>query len=179
MYSFNELHSALDGLGPHISKMRESIYSILAAILHLGNVNFKTDNLGFAQINDGDGSHDALEFAAKLLAINRKYLERVILERTVAVAGNLILYVFSMRWIFQCRFKKLLLFCSHSVQLNDTLAARARDSVIKLIYCELLRFLVETINGPTNPSNISEQYIAMLDIAGFGRLIYRRLIYLI
>lgn len=105
LYSFNELHSALDGLGPTISRMRESIYSILAAILHLGNVNFKTDNLGSAQINDDDGSHDALEFAAKLLAINRKYLERVILERTVAVADNLISYVFSMRCIFQSRFK--------------------------------------------------------------------------
>lgn len=93
-YTFNELDNALDGLGPDISGMRNSIYSILAALLHLGNVNFKADQLGFAQINDIDDSYIALERAAYLLAINVNEIESVLLERKLIVGADSISYVY-------------------------------------------------------------------------------------
>ncbi|XP_031633965.1 myosin heavy chain 95F-like, partial [Contarinia nasturtii] len=138
-YSFNELETALNGLGSDISEMRESIYAILAAILHLGNVKFKTDHLGFAQINDG--SHSALESAANLLAIDEKHLKCVLLERKMVVGADTV-----------------------SVRFNETLAVSTRDSTAKLIYCELFRFLIDKINGATSEL---QQYIAILDIPGF------------
>lgn len=98
--SFYELDSALDGLRPHISENRTSLYAILAAILHLGNVDFKTNDLGFAQINDVDDSQESLECAANLLAIDVKELERVLLERKIILPNNreeMVAYVQSTR----------------------------------------------------------------------------------
>lgn len=63
--------------------MRESIYAIIAAILHLGNVNFKTNHLENAQINDDDGSRRSLEFSADLLSIDKVVLENLLLERKI------------------------------------------------------------------------------------------------
>ncbi|XP_055307029.1 unconventional myosin-Id-like [Sitodiplosis mosellana] len=81
--SFAELDSALKALG---SDMRESIYTILAAILHLGNVNFTTNNEDFAQISDG--SKRSVQYAADLLHTDANNLEQVLLQRTMNVSSN-------------------------------------------------------------------------------------------
>lgn len=63
--------------------MRQSIYAIVAAILHLGNINFVNNDLSGAKVNDDDGSQQSLEYAAELLAMSPKRLQNALLERKV------------------------------------------------------------------------------------------------
>lgn len=65
--------------------MRPSIYRILAAILHLSNISFTSNCEGFAKINETDDSFQSIQYAANLLKINSYDLERVLLERTIAI----------------------------------------------------------------------------------------------
>lgn len=85
-HSFNELDSALNKL-EGLSKIRESLYAVLAAVLHLGNVNFVGNHLENAQIDVEDGSHRSLEYAANLLAIDTSILENLLLKKTIK-SGN-------------------------------------------------------------------------------------------
>lgn len=90
--SFVQLDSALEGLGPQLVKMRQSIYEILASILHLGNVKFSTNNDGFAEIMDN--SKHSIQHAAELLKISSNDLERVLLQQTTKVSKNLESYTY-------------------------------------------------------------------------------------
>lgn len=81
-HSFNELDNALNGL-ESLSQIREIIYAVIAAILNLGNVNFTTNHLENAQVNDEDGSRQSLEYAADLLAIDKINLENLLLEKKI------------------------------------------------------------------------------------------------
>lgn len=81
-HSFSELDSAISGL-ESLSGIRQSIYKLIAAVLHLGNVNFESNNSEYAQINDEDGSQRSLEYAAELLAINTIRLKSLLLERNI------------------------------------------------------------------------------------------------
>lgn len=95
--SFNKLDSALNAL--ELSEnTREKIYSELAAILHLGNLNFEHDNSGFAKIVAE--SNQSLEIAAKLLSVNPKELENVLLKRKLITSSKQkdenILYVYKI-----------------------------------------------------------------------------------
>lgn len=73
----------LDGLGSTISKTRSSIYSLIAAILHLGNINFEDNGASVAKIHEEDGSQRSLEHAAELLAVTSMQLQTVLLEREI------------------------------------------------------------------------------------------------
>ncbi|XP_055309914.1 myosin heavy chain 95F-like [Sitodiplosis mosellana] len=145
--NFGALDCALDGLGTQISNMRPSIYAILASILHLGNVTFSTNDEGFAQINANDDSKRSIQYAADLLKIDLNELERVLLQQTITISSN--------------RKDSVL------IQFDQLSAMRTRDSLIKIIYSELFRSLVETINGTPVES---QQCIAILDIAGFDEM---------
>lgn len=68
--------------------MRNSIYALLAAILHLGNINFTMDSECFAQIDENDTSKHNIRCIADLLNMNPKDLEQVLLQRTVTVPNN-------------------------------------------------------------------------------------------
>lgn len=63
--------------------MRQSIYVSLAAILHLGNINFKNNDLLGAEVNDDDDSQQSLEYAAELLELSPNQLQNALLERKV------------------------------------------------------------------------------------------------
>lgn len=58
-----------------------------------------------------------------------------------------------------------------SVPLKTYEAQNARDALAKAIYSRLFDFIVKTINDCI-PYGTSEFYIGVLDIAGFGSLIY-------
>lgn len=56
-------------------------------------------------------------------------------------------------------------FFVHTIQFDILSAVRMRDSFKKTIYSELFRSLINKINGTPIQS---QQYIEILDIAGFG-----------
>lgn len=81
--SFNALESMLIESGSIIPEKREAIYSIIAAMLHLGNINFEDNSSSVAEVNGEDGSQQSLERAADLLRMNSKQLQTVLLERQI------------------------------------------------------------------------------------------------
>lgn len=64
---------------------RKRVYEILAAILHLGNINFQDTN-GKCEITDQSIHH--FKYAAKLLKINQTNLELVLLTRNIDINGR-------------------------------------------------------------------------------------------
>lgn len=61
---------------------RIRIYEIVGAILHLGNIEFKENANGHADISDDSRGH--LEIAANLLGIDVSLLRTSLLERNVS-----------------------------------------------------------------------------------------------
>lgn len=60
----------------------------------------------------------------------------------------------------------ILNFIAFRIKFDELLAARTRDSAIKHIYTELFRTIIDTCN--VGNSLKTTEYIAILDIAGFG-----------
>lgn len=83
--SFDALDCALCSLGISDTQ-RNSIYGLMASILHLGNIKFEKNDLGYAQICTE--SNPSLEFVADILETNSKQLEKVFLERSLSIPNN-------------------------------------------------------------------------------------------
>lgn len=71
---------ALDAL--ELSKnIREKIYRQIAAILHMGNVKFEDDDMGYAIVSEE--SKQSVNSAARLLSVNSEQLTNAFLIRTL------------------------------------------------------------------------------------------------
>lgn len=122
------------------------IYRLLAAILHMGNVNFENNDSGCAQI--AETSNESFECAANLLKISNTQLKNALLCRkfTVERQDN----------------------SEHYTMPNDIImAARTKETIMKQIYHGLFEFLIGKINESSHTK--SQKYIGILDIAGFGK----------
>lgn len=66
---------------------RLKVYSIVAAVLHLGNIQFKN-----AEKYDGaeiiDSSEKSLQTASKLLAVDAIILKQIVLERIIKISSD-------------------------------------------------------------------------------------------
>ena len=132
-------------------------FSIVSAILHLGNVTFENDDqgTGYAQISTQNESASGLKLAAELL--------------------KLIIYF----WVRICLFKNsIFVAIRRQSNLMQTLAAALRDSLVKAIYGRMFLWIVQEINSSmsidTNDiNNSTHKYqesasvIGILDIFGF------------
>jgi myosin heavy subunit len=120
----------------------QSMFSAVAAVLHLGNVVFKADGEG-SVIDDATAS--CVTTGAALLQIDEATLRQELLTTTLSVAGQLI--------------TKL---------LNPTAAADAKEALMKSLYdCEF-QWLVNQCNAILdNPGAADGNWIGLLDIFGF------------
>lgn len=82
---FNELDNALTELGLQENR-RNEIYRHLAALLHLGNIDFENndDNKSFITSD----TYSSLEYAANLLSIDVVELKNVFLERKYTIPNK-------------------------------------------------------------------------------------------
>ncbi|XP_055307272.1 myosin heavy chain 95F-like [Sitodiplosis mosellana] len=139
-YNFDDLNHSLDEMD--LSKAaKEMIYGILAAILHLCNLEFSDDSYEHAEILNVA----SLNFAARLLKLDSDELSEALTKqklKTVAETSCI------------------------TMPLNSCNAMRTRDSMVKSIYKSLFQFLIGKMNR-TNSESVSSKYIAILDIAGF------------
>lgn len=71
----------MDSLG---ANLKESVYTTLSAILHLGNVNFENNDLGYAIISPSD----SIELAANLLAVDSEKLTTAFLTRKIRLPNG-------------------------------------------------------------------------------------------
>ncbi|CAG9815351.1 unnamed protein product [Phaedon cochleariae] len=145
---FHELDEALSRLGISDSD-RLQIYTTVAAVLHLGNVEFEDnpeDTRGGSRVVAA--RERSLATASKLLDIDPGELKQAMVSRVMqssrgGMKGTVIM-----------------------VPLKTYEANNARDALAKAIYSNLFDYIVNRINQSI-PFQSSSYYIGVLDIAGF------------
>ncbi|XP_050076412.1 myosin-VIIa-like isoform X2 [Anopheles maculipalpis] len=122
----------------------QSILSLLAAILHLGNVKYKAtvvQNIDAVEINDTLN----VGRVAVLLGVSKAQLLSALTRKTILAHGERVVS-----------------------QLSKDQAIEARDAFVKAIYGKLFIQIVDKINKAIyKPSNKGRLSIGVLDIFGF------------
>lgn len=121
------------------------VLKMVAAVLHLGNVQFDSETEEKARLSDGTRS--SLNKAASLLALDPKELEIALTTRSIEIMRE-----------------------TTVIPLNELKARESRDSLAKFLYGELFDWLVTRINEALagKPADgASMQFIGVLDIFGF------------
>ncbi|KAL1081521.1 hypothetical protein V6Z11_D09G070700 [Gossypium hirsutum] len=138
-----ETKRAMDIVGINQAE-QEAIFRVVAAILHLGNVEFvkgkKTDG---AEPKD-DKSRLHLKTAADLFMCDEKSLEDSLCKRVIVTRGDRI-----------------------TKSLDPATAAISRDALAKIVYSKLFDWLVQKINISIGQDPESKFLIGVLDIYGF------------
>ncbi|XP_066588224.1 unconventional myosin-Va isoform X2 [Prorops nasuta] len=144
---FDETISALTMLG-FTSKQQDDMLRILAAILHLGNVNICT-----YQTSGND-----VDTEASYISPSDKHL--LIISELLGTDVNIM-----RKWL--CHRK---IVSTHEVFLkpmNVDQAIGARDALAKHIYAELFNWIVSGINASLQSQVKAQYFIGVLDIYGF------------
>ncbi|XP_015428617.1 PREDICTED: unconventional myosin-Va [Dufourea novaeangliae] len=146
---FDETITALTMLG-FTSKQQDDMLRILAAIMHLGNVNIKSsETQNSSDENDTEASYISpsdkhLLTICELLGTDMNAMRKWLCHRKIV----------SMREVF--------LKPMHVEQ-----AIGARDALAKHIYAELFNWIVTGINRSLQSQNKPQCFIGVLDIYGF------------
>lgn len=140
-------------------KQVELVIQTLAAVLHIGNVQFKTETVGDAE-GSSVADRQSLQIACELLGLDAARVEHALcykLLQTMAPGGKIE---------------------SYEVPQNTSQAMAQRDSIAKTVYDRLFDFLVERINHALDIEKKAEKHgevmeitemttIGILDIYGF------------
>ncbi|XP_031836007.1 dilute class unconventional myosin isoform X3 [Nomia melanderi] len=146
---FDETITALTMLG-FSSKQQDDMLCILAAIIHLGNVQItSSDAQSSGNENDTEASYISptdkhLLTICELLGTDMKAMRKWLCHRKIV----------SMREVFL-------------KPMNVEQAIGARDALAKHIYAELFNWIVAGINNSLQSQNKPQCFIGVLDIYGF------------
>ncbi|XP_015604628.1 unconventional myosin-Va isoform X2 [Cephus cinctus] len=146
---FDETITALTMLG-FSSKQQDDMLRILAAILHIGNVNIVSCEAPDGSNNsDGEGcnispSDRHLLIISELLGIDVNAMRKWLCHRKIV----------SMREVFL-------------KPMSVEQAIGARDALAKHIYAEVFNWIVAGINNSLQSQSKSQSFIGVLDIYGF------------
>ncbi|MES1911008.1 MAG: hypothetical protein MHM6MM_003512 [Cercozoa sp. M6MM] len=137
---FAATHSALkDDLRMSTDELR-GLYAVLAAILHLSNVQFERHAEGARIKND-----DSVKKSADLFGVQRAALKKRLLSRTISTRDGEITKPLSLE---ECQ--------------------RNRDAMAKDIYARLFNHLVSRVNEILAPKEKeSDNFVGILDVFGF------------
>ncbi|KAJ8751015.1 hypothetical protein K2173_016196 [Erythroxylum novogranatense] len=123
---------------------QEAIFRVVAAVLHLGNIEFsKGEEVDSSVIKD-EKSRFHLNTTAELLKCNAKSLEDALIKRVMVTPEEVI-----------------------TRALDPVAAAISRDALAKTIYSRLFDWLVDKINNSIGQDPNSKTLIGVLDIYGF------------
>ncbi|KAG7592025.1 Myosin head motor domain [Arabidopsis thaliana x Arabidopsis arenosa] len=138
-----ETRRAMDVVGIS-NEEQEAIFRVVAAILHLGNIDFgKGEEIDSSVIKDED-SRSHLNMAAKLLMCNAQSLEDALIRRVMVTPEEII-----------------------TRTLDPDNAIASRDTLAKTIYSHLFDWIVNKINTSIGQDPRSKSIIGVLDIYGF------------
>ncbi|PON84462.1 Myosin [Trema orientale] len=123
---------------------QEAIFRVVAAILHLGNVEFaKGEEIDSSVIRD-EKSRFHLSMTAELLMCDAKSLEDALIKRVMVTPEEVI-----------------------TRTLDPVAALVSRDALAKTVYSRLFDWLVDKINNSIGQDPNSKSLIGVLDIYGF------------
>ncbi|XLU78630.1 hypothetical protein S245_002051, partial [Arachis hypogaea] len=123
---------------------QEAIFRVVAAVLHLGNIEFaKGEEIDSSVIKD-EKSRFHLNTTAELLKCDAKSLEDALIKRVMVTPEEVI-----------------------TRTLDPVAAVGSRDALAKTIYSRLFDWLVEKINNSIGQDPSSKSIIGVLDIYGF------------
>ncbi|GJX75101.1 myosin-9-like protein isoform X1 [Tanacetum coccineum] len=123
---------------------QEAIFRLVAAILHLGNVEFIKGKEVDSSLLKDEKSKFHLKMTAELLMCDRAALEDALLKRVMVTPEEVI-----------------------KRSLNPEAATISRDGLAKTLYCRLFDWLVNKINMSIGQDPNSKSLIGVLDIYGF------------
>ncbi|KAG5404191.1 hypothetical protein IGI04_010310 [Brassica rapa subsp. trilocularis] len=126
------------------SEEQDAIFRTVAAILHLGNIEFEKGEEADAAEPKDDKSRFHLKVAAELFMCDEKALEDSLCKRVMVTRGE-----------------------SITKSLDPGSAALSRDALAKIVYSKLFDWLVTKINNSIGQDPSSEYIIGVLDIYGF------------
>ncbi|XP_056692827.1 myosin-6 isoform X2 [Spinacia oleracea] len=129
------------GIGSH---EQDAIFKVVAAILHLGNVEFAKGSDSDSSKPKDEKSRFHLKIAAELFMCDMKALEDSLCKRVIVTRGE-----------------------SITKNLDPDAATVSRDALAKIVYSRLFDWLVNTINSSIGQDPDSKVLIGVLDIYGF------------
>ncbi|NWQ87944.1 MYO9B protein, partial [Burhinus bistriatus] len=146
-HDFERLKQAMEMVG-FLSATKKQIFSILSAILYLGNITYKRKATGRDEGLEV-GPPEVLDILSQLLKVKREILVEVLTKRKTVTANDKLILPYS---------------------LNE--AITARDSMAKSLYSALFDWIVLRINHALlNKKDMEESVtclsIGVLDIFGF------------
>ncbi|KAK3146091.1 hypothetical protein QOZ80_3BG0261500 [Eleusine coracana subsp. coracana] len=138
-----ETRNAMDIVGID-QEEQDAIFRVVAAILHLGNINFsKGKEIDSSKLKD-DKSIYHLKTVAELLMCDEKALEDSLCQRVIVTPdGNI------------------------TKPLDPDSAALSRDALAKTVYSRLFDWIVDKINNSIGQDPDAKNIIGVLDIYGF------------
>jgi myosin VI len=151
---FMECDKAMDQIGL-TAEDKMNIYMTVAAVLHIGNIEFEDDpesSKGGCRLNHKTGAQ-AIQICSRMLGLDLDELEKALISRVMQAHRGGKLGTVIM------------------VPLKVSEAQNARDALAKAIYIKLFDHIVARVNKAI-PFGASTNFIGLLDIAGFGRLIF-------
>ncbi|XP_042491849.1 myosin-6-like [Macadamia integrifolia] len=135
--------SAMDVVGIS-SEEQDAIFRVVAAILHLGNIEFKKGQETDSSEPKDEKSWFHLRTAAELFMCDAKALEDSLCKRVIVTRDET---------ITKC--------------LDPASATLSRDALAKIVYSRLFDWLVNKINNSIGQDPNSKSLIGVLDIYGF------------
>ena len=143
--SFEFLEQALLHMGVPAESC-DSLFRIVAAILHLGNINFVESSSDYAELRN----EESLIASAELLEVSPAKLRGALLQRTMRVGAQ----TSRSGSVFK-------------VPLGVTEAIDSRDAIAKELYANIFDLLFKWINGAIDVCKDKRRWIGVLDIFGF------------
>ncbi|XP_072936296.1 myosin-VIIa-like [Epargyreus clarus] len=120
------------------------IFSLLAAILHLGNLKFKSFNFNNIESSEVSDPINANRIAT-LLGVNKSKLCDSLTRKTLVAQGDKVIST-----------------------LSAAAAVEGRDALVKAIYGHIFEHIVEVINRTLHQEQqLSSGFVGILDIFGF------------
>ncbi|KAL5555318.1 hypothetical protein UlMin_037554 [Ulmus minor] len=126
------------------SDEQDSIFRVVAAILHLGNIEFTKGTESDSSEPKDEKSRFHLKTAAELFICDEKSLEDSLCKRVIVTCDET---------ITKC--------------LDPDAATVSRDALAKIVYSRLFDWLVNKINNSIGQDPDSKYLIGVLDIYGF------------
>lgn len=139
---FDKIKAAMKVL--NLGKVQQTIFEVLAAVLHIGNTQFvKVENSNVAGDASDISNKDTIEFVATLLGVDGNQLLHTMITRSMTQRGE-----------------------TFTSPLNILQAKDSKDALAKALYGRMFSWILQSIND-TICKKGTFPFVGVLDIFGF------------